>query len=120
MLAARRTSFRRTTFPEQQKACGAAAFPYGNTYDGTVCNGKDANKGGVVPTGSMTNCEGPVTGLFDMSGNVVEWAECDAAHCYRISGNHHSPASILTCANYSGNYASAENDGQGFRCCKSR
>jgi hypothetical protein len=108
------------TFPEQQKACGAAAFPYGNTYDGSACNGKDANKGGIVNTGSMTNCEGTVPGLFDMAGNVMEWTLCDASSCWRTSGNFYSPASVLTCTYYSGSYATAEIDGEGFRCCKSR
>jgi hypothetical protein len=108
------------TLAEHQKACGAATYPYGDTYDGSACNGKDANKGGVVNTGSMTSCEGTVPGLFDMTGNVVEWAQCDASSCWRIAGNFWGLASDLVCNKVSGNYASAENDGQGFRCCKSR
>jgi hypothetical protein len=70
------------------------AFPYGNNYNGTICNGADfprqANQT-TIPVGSATMClSNQVDGqtaddLFDMSGNVKEWVTylpaCSAGKC---------------------------------------
>ena len=60
------------------KACsrnndGLHTYPYGNTYDPTACNGTDFDAGKALP--SLASCEGPYSGLFDMSGNVLEWED---------------------------------------------
>jgi Sulfatase-modifying factor enzyme 1 len=107
------------TLAEQQTACGSI-FPYGSTYDPLACNGADAGKGAVVAAGSMTRCEGSVPGLYDMSGNVLEWAQCDAQNCWRSSGTFESGESVLKCSYYSGTYASSALVGEGFRCCRDR
>lgn len=107
------------TSAEQQTACGSA-YPYGSTYDATACNGLDAGNGAVVPTGSMPRCQGSVPGLYDMSGNVLEWAQCDAQHCWRSSGTIASDALTLKCSTVSDTYASSALVSEGFRCCQDR
>jgi len=49
-------------------------FPYGDTYSGTTCNGKDydAVLDSVITTGAASNCQSP-DAVFDMSGNLKEW-----------------------------------------------
>jgi formylglycine-generating enzyme required for sulfatase activity len=54
------------------KACGGAAqtaYPYGNNYDAAKCS--------AIATSVATNlqCVGGYAGLYDMSGNVVEWED---------------------------------------------
>ena len=48
-------------------------YPYGDTYIADMCNGDAYGAGAPFPTGSLSGCEGGVTGLFDMSGDVWEW-----------------------------------------------
>jgi formylglycine-generating enzyme required for sulfatase activity len=50
------------------------AYPYGNTYQAGACVNAPATKPADVH--SKPACEGGVTGLFDMSGNVGEWLDC--------------------------------------------
>ncbi len=52
---------------------GAHAYPYGSTYQATACNGGDRPGGRSADVGSFTACEGGFPGLFDMSGNLLEW-----------------------------------------------
>ncbi|HET7539927.1 MAG TPA: SUMF1/EgtB/PvdO family nonheme iron enzyme [Polyangiaceae bacterium] len=107
------------TIDEQQTACGSV-YPYGSTYDPTACNGLDAGNGAVVATGSMTRCQGSVPGLYDMSGNVAEWTQCDAQNCWRSSGTNVSDSFTLKCSTVSGTYASSALVAEGFRCCQDR
>src|SRR6185295_16488134 len=53
---------------------GKHAYPYGDTYEGSACNGIDKG-GNLVDTGSIATCVGGYPGLFDMSGNVYEWED---------------------------------------------
>ena len=62
---------------------GAAnnAYPYGNTYNGTTCNGSDYDPvaGGVnedvaIGTGTLAGCQAPDLAR-DMSGNLKEWVD---------------------------------------------
>src|SRR5262249_52956502 len=53
---------------------------YSDSYDPMACNGADRNGGAPdpLPVESVATCQGGFDGLFDMSGNVSEWAdECD-------------------------------------------
>jgi formylglycine-generating enzyme required for sulfatase activity len=59
---------------------GVQRFPYADAYDPLACNGADLSGDGPDPSPvkSVPTCEGGYAGLFDMSGNVSEWAdECD-------------------------------------------
>jgi formylglycine-generating enzyme required for sulfatase activity len=54
------------------------AFPYGNTYDGTKCNGADKGIGTTVEVGSLHDCQSTVSGyagVYDLFGNVWEWED---------------------------------------------
>jgi formylglycine-generating enzyme len=63
----------------------STGYPYGNTYQATYCNGFDywgsTNTMKVLPVGSLSTCQSPITGysgVYDLSGNVLEWEDsCD-------------------------------------------
>jgi hypothetical protein len=77
------TGWRLCTATEWFAACkgsGNTTFPYGNTYAPQSCNGWDYTKAAgvtTITTGSATLCVSSLSAsasLFDMSGNVKEWA----------------------------------------------
>lgn len=105
------------------------AYPYGNTYSPTACNGEDLNKNTTVPVGSLTTCNatGTSVGIFDLSGNVAEWEDsCDDSGqdglCDVRGGSFANPSFLLNCSSVS-DYAldfwqrSASGSDLGFRCC---
>jgi formylglycine-generating enzyme required for sulfatase activity len=60
-----------------------SGYPYGPAYDGSICNGVDYGAAAPIPPKQANQCHGsaaPYDAIFDMSGNVAEWAE-------RISGS---------------------------------
>jgi formylglycine-generating enzyme required for sulfatase activity len=52
---------------------GALAFPYGNSYSPAAC--ATDNLSSARPVGSSPGCEGGFPGVFDLSGNMVEWQD---------------------------------------------
>ncbi len=57
---------------------GTRSYPYGDTYEPTTCNGKDAAKGFSVEVGTMAGCQSDVAGyegVYDLSGNAVEFED---------------------------------------------
>jgi formylglycine-generating enzyme required for sulfatase activity len=119
---------------------GTLAYPYGQTFDATKCNGGlsdggpiGADGGGFVDVGSDPNCVGGVPGLLDMSGNVSEWEDsCNGNtspmdDCRVRGGSFAEVVSLLAC---NGDDSRARLGGEtdpgvtrpttsevGFRCC---
>jgi formylglycine-generating enzyme required for sulfatase activity len=110
---------------------GTRLFPYGNAYDAGACNGVDRDAGGPVDVASLPGCEGGYTGLFDMSGNVVEWqdacisSDAGAAHdlCVAGGGSYANLHILETgeeqaeCQNFDTVARNAPAPHRGFRCC---
>ena len=124
------------TSDEWQAACEGGAFysyPYGNTYEGSTCNGVDHDgiPGGLdddvlLPTGSLGQCLS-TDGVFDLSGNVREWTDDQTAETpagdpiYVVrGGEYQTPAPGLTCAfTMSQALGTVVLPSVGFRCCSS-
>jgi formylglycine-generating enzyme required for sulfatase activity len=111
------------------RACTSAgkyAFPYGNTYSTTACNGLDKGLNATVPVGSLATCQSPEVdykGVFDLSGNVLEWEDsCNGAtgsadSCRMRGGFFQNSQTYVRC---DGARASTRKDtfvGTGMRCC---
>ncbi len=104
---------------------GTRIFPYGNNYDGTLCNGADysADQNAKLPVDSEI-CEGGYEGIFHMSGNVWEWEDaCNGTtgeldSCYLRGGEFTNPEGFLRC-DYGGFSAprSFKTSSIGIRCC---
>jgi formylglycine-generating enzyme required for sulfatase activity len=113
---------------EWQHACNAGsgtAYPYGDTFDASVCNG-GGSRTESVDVGSLPGCHGPIPGLFDMSGNADEWSEgclTDVSlfdGCPTRGGDwSNDPAGELTCTSTQYRIRGSVADFVGFRCCKS-
>lgn len=130
---------------EWQTACsnnGSNKYPYGSTFDKNACNGKEydpdctgPNDDVVLPTGtaygcpdkpSASKCVTP-TGIYDLSGNVMEWTSSQPQPptnpvTYRIRGGSIDNVKAgLTCDI---NFKLAEPDFRletlGFRCCRDK
>ena len=67
------------------------AYPYGDSYDGSACNGVDHTPSGVANVGSVASCVGGYSQLRDMSGNVREFEDaCDESDAGPKSGVCHA------------------------------
>jgi hypothetical protein len=97
------------------------AYPYGNTYQGSYCNGYDYGKAQTVAVGSATTCVTSATGfagVYDLSGNVWEWEDsCDTSGCHIRGGSFTGTIDNLSCAYSVSGTRDYTNDGVGFRCC---
>ncbi|MCA9674357.1 MAG: hypothetical protein KC464_04870, partial [Myxococcales bacterium] len=120
------------TADEWGRFCEGAAnrtFPYGNTYQGTTCNGSDYDPvpGGVnedfaIPTGTLAGCQSQDLGR-DLSGNLKEWTEdprtVGGQTVYTLrGGSYDNHAGGLSCdfdlTVVPSDYTFANT---GFRCC---
>lgn len=66
--------FRLCTNDEWQAICQAGRvwpFPFGEAYEGGLCNDHVSGSGALLPTGSYPGCRTP-EGVYDLSGNVWE------------------------------------------------
>jgi hypothetical protein len=128
------------TEPEWQLACEGMAgnrYPYGPTYDGFACNGKDYDPDCtapddndiVQPTGTAYGCPTPPGsmcvsdyGAYDMSGNLKEWTGTEVpagSGSYRVrGGSYDNIAQGLTCQFDFISFGSGTIfPNLGFRCC---
>jgi eukaryotic-like serine/threonine-protein kinase len=110
---------------EWEKACKGpsnARFPYGNSWDPTICNTEDAD-GNDHPLDVAVNfarCRSGY-GLINMSGNAAEWTSSNFSPGVKDKvhkgGAANRPNWAARCANR-GNLAPTEKgDLLGFRCC---
>lgn len=108
---------------------GTQPYPYGFSFVGAACNGRDRDAGDLLPAGSLATCQGGVPGLFDMSGSLLEWeAACDDAAsgngaddpCVYRGGTYYSDRDSMMCARIN-SVRRAHVDGDcdlGIRCCR--
>lgn len=101
----------------------AMRFPYGPELDRGACN-DDVE---VAPGGSFGGCEGGVPELFDMSGNVAEWAglpddpgACGDLGCAAFGGSVEFGMPDLACGLRAGFTRTSTGAAIGFRCCVER
>jgi len=82
---------------------GTRAYAYGSTWSSTTCN-DDGNGSGVVAVATFPQCVGGFPGLYDMTGNAMEWIDsCSgtAAHddqCRALGGDYSKDKNNSTCA----------------------
>lgn len=104
------------TQEQWQGACGGVvplAYPYSDTYDGTICNGLEAAESAAGPNGARLLCVSS-EGAFDISGNLAEWVESEFA----MGGSFNSNSNEMRC-----DQATVQPDTNapgrsvGFRCC---
>lgn len=122
------------TASQWYRACssgGVNAYPYGNTYEATYCDGYDywndnVSTAQTVSVGSLANCVTSTTGyagVYDLSGNVWELEDsCDgtgeSANCAVRSGAfYYSQSSVLNCSNSDIGPRNTVSLATGFRCC---
>jgi hypothetical protein len=112
------------------KACshaddGLHVYPYGLNYDPSACNGADYDAHAPLP--SVATCQGGYPGVFDMSGNVIEWEDScqvdpDAGPgpsdcCLIRGGGFNQNAVQLQCGNWLCTGRLNGGGDNGFRCC---
>ncbi|MCA9595975.1 MAG: SUMF1/EgtB/PvdO family nonheme iron enzyme [Myxococcales bacterium] len=122
-----------TTQSQWMVACslnGVQNYPYGNQYVAGNCRDSvtDGGSSGQVPVGSLPKCEGGYPGIFDMSGNVMEWQDSctqtsDPAtdECEAQGGSWNFPGgsgSAVFCGFHEPHVRGGEGPQIGFRCCK--
>ena len=115
-------------------ANGVNPYPYGASYQPSICNGigypiPDGGVAGPVQVEEATGaakvhtCIGGVsTFLYHMSGNVEEWEDsCDdtapTAQCRLRGGSHLSDAAALACSASASATRMSKSQARGFRCC---
>jgi len=101
---------------------GQTIYPYGNSYDSSLCNCENKKGGTTVDVGTLAQCVGGVNGLYDMSGNVSEWVDsCTGLgvndQCLAHGGDYSNSAADLQCDAGRKYTAGAKDAFRGFRCC---
>jgi formylglycine-generating enzyme required for sulfatase activity len=123
------TDYTDASLSEWYNACsshGVNTYPYGNVYDGQLCNGSDytGTTHMTVAVGTLPACQSSNPGhggVFDLNGNVGEWENaCSGAgrlaNC-RVRGGSFYTGSNVTCAINLFNARSFAHEGIGIRCC---
>jgi hypothetical protein len=121
---------------ELGKTCTSGCYPYGSSYDATLCNGAESNLNAAVAVGSFKKCitSGDLDSastdeaVFDMSGNLAEWTDdlrgpplADGRNIYTVRGGAFDSFSVgLGCSFMAAALAQDFSyPDTGFRCCSS-
>lgn len=113
------------TEDEWEKACKGPEFlkfPYGNTWDGNVCNTEDAqgNDRSLSVSGKWPGCKSGY-GVFDMSGNLREWTDTRFSATVKDivvkGGSYTKPDWAVRCAVRYNMSPNIKDNETGFRCC---
>jgi formylglycine-generating enzyme required for sulfatase activity len=108
---------------------GRHEYPYGDTFDGQLCNGPTHTPPGpahgTLPVGSLPGCRGdepPFSQVYDLMGNVAEWTDeswCGADYACGPMGVSFNNGGARTCGRW-GDLPVGEKIAAvevGFRCC---
>ena len=96
-----------------------SVYPYGDEYDSETCN---TGSGNIAATEELFECSTP-TDLYDLSGNLAEWASCERdVDCQIVrpvlGGSFADEIDILFECGFRNNLAPSTYSGEiGFRCC---
>jgi protein-disulfide isomerase/uncharacterized membrane protein/peroxiredoxin len=92
-------------------------YPYGPYHEEGYCHDRsDERTGRPKPTGSFPKCRTP-SGIFDLAGNISEWADTDAGAPTLLGGTY-SNATGAACNRRTFNAPpGSRNHTTGFRCC---
>lgn len=117
------------------QTCTSDCYPYGATYDASLCNGAESKLSAPAAVGSFAKCitsgdlDPNTTGeaVFDMSGNLAEWTDdprgtlADGRTIYTCRGGAFDSYSIgLGCTFMAATLAQDFSyPDTGFRCCSS-
>jgi formylglycine-generating enzyme required for sulfatase activity len=106
---------------------GNKVYPYGDVYDGQACNGEAMGLIEASEVGSLSSCQSSVPGyegVYDMSGNVIEWEDsCNGItgekdRCRLRGGNFYNDHNHR-CDDGATFPRNAHYDDFGIRCCSS-
>ena len=102
---------------------GQRAFPYGQDYEPSTCNGSDLGVNTATDVASHVGCVDATGMIFDLSGNVWEYEDScagdagDGDDCSIRGGAYNNGPNSLDC----GANVTAQRGGTavniGFRCC---
>jgi formylglycine-generating enzyme required for sulfatase activity len=115
------------TLDQWARACAGSKgskWPYGGQPDAAVCNTMEVARLVPAPVGSFPQCLGGEPGLFDMSGNVVEWQDACRVldggihQCLMRGGSIKRTVDLSACDSILFSAVSEAYDDVGFRCCK--
>ena len=125
------TDFADASKSQWYAACSSGGkydYPYGNTFEGQTCNGKNKGLETTSEVGSLSGCRSYAAGyagVYDMSGNVLEWEDsCDAGigltdRCRVRGGSFMNNFLNLRCDYEDFDSRESRLDVIGFRCCSS-
>jgi hypothetical protein len=88
-----------------------STFPYGDSYQGTVCNTSLGKAMPVSESGSFPECVS-ASGVYDMAGNVAEWIATSG----HSMGGSAADGDDGRCS-FKVKRARAKDTDLGFRCC---
>ena len=92
-------------------------FPYADWYEARWCRDtEDRDTGKPGPAGSMPRCQTP-TGIFDLGGNVAEWAGLTEGEAVLLGGDYRAKDKTGCFRPASTFGPGHKNIAIGFRCC---